>query len=154
MHIHHRRILVLVFTCIFLLGGPALILYATGYRYNLKTHQIVKSALLVAQSSPRRASVILDGQETGSITDTVLRNVSAGTHMIEIQKEGYFRWNKTLAFSPTLATFVSQQLIMASGTGTPILNRMTYFAPLPDENAFVYREAADPQFLRLWNVGA
>lgn len=79
-----------------ILATTAVVLYGKGYRINTSTQQpkILETGLLVATSEPDGAQVFINGNLTTATDDTI--NLSPKTYDVEIVKEGYFPWKKTI----------------------------------------------------------
>ncbi len=72
----------------------AAIFYAMGYRFNQSDLSFEQGGLLQMQSTPSGAKVYIDS--TLQSANTPMRaNLSAGTHTVELQSNGYVAWQKT-----------------------------------------------------------
>src|SRR4030042_222546 len=98
-----RRAIVLpVFFTLVLIGAFLVIRLAQGYRPDLSTRSLRPSGLLVATSVPDGAQIYLDGK-LASATNTTI-NLNPGEYEVEINKEGYTPWQKTLTIKKELVT--------------------------------------------------
>ena len=52
------------------------------------------------KSTPQGANIFIDDEDTGQLTDSVLRYVSFGTHKVRISKENYADWEGTVEVPP------------------------------------------------------
>lgn len=101
------RIAVRIFAAtLFSILAPAAVLYALGYRYDPNEQEVERIAFLLAESSPRQASVFLDDTFIASQTPARAHAVEPGTHTVRIEREDTFPWIKRLAFVGGLATRV------------------------------------------------
>ncbi|MFH1575682.1 MAG: hypothetical protein ABIB55_01935 [Candidatus Nealsonbacteria bacterium] len=93
---------IIFFTCVvlFMLAAPTIILYSQGYRFDFETKKIVQTGGLYFKVAQRSAQVYLNGnlKDTTSIfTNSLLvENLLPKTYYIEISKDGYHSWQKTL----------------------------------------------------------
>ena len=75
---------------------------AQGYRPDFSTKSLLPNGLLVATSNPNGAQLYIDGR-LKSATNTTL-NLSPGEYEVEIKKDGYIPWKKTLIIKKELVT--------------------------------------------------
>jgi dipeptidyl aminopeptidase/acylaminoacyl peptidase len=125
-----RRVIVLgSFFLLVLIGAFFVIRLAQGYRPDLSTHSLRPSGLLVATSVPDGAQIYLDGR-LASATNTTI-NLNPGEYEVEIKKEGYTPWKKTLTIKKELVTkadaylfptYPNLQSLTFTGAQNPILS--------------------------------
>lgn len=127
----YRRILPWAFFLLFCILGPLLIFYTSGYRYNPKKALIERNGTYILDSTPKKAHIFLDGQETGETTPFTLQNVSPGLHTIGIEKHGYAPWKKTLEVKPEQVTFANEVWLWK--TATPTLVEAGIFLNLQED---------------------
>ena len=89
-----RVLLFLLSLIVVPIGTYFLILFAKGYRPNLPEKKLDPTGLLVATSTPDGAQILVNGKVT-SATNTTL-SLSPATYEIEIKKDGFQPWKKTL----------------------------------------------------------
>ena len=82
------------FAIIFTFGSlfVGIILYAKGYRLNLKSKKLQPTGIIAVNSYPKASLVFLNGKLVGA-TDINL-NLQPGEWEIEVKKEGYTSWKK------------------------------------------------------------
>ncbi len=135
------RLLIFLSTLAFILGGTYLMIrYAQGYRPTM-TGTIKGTGLLSAGSFPSAAEVYVNGRLT-TATDNTL-NLDPGDYQIEIKKDGYHTWSKTLKITEELVTETNAQLFPTS----PSLEPLTYTGalspvPAPDGTQLVFTVAS------------
>jgi len=136
-----RRLLIFLTTLIFILLGTTLTIhFAKGYR--LKNGGSVQgTGLLAANSFPPGAEVYLNDRLT-TATDNTL-NLEPGEYQIELKKDGYHSWRKTLAIETELVTQTNATLFPTSPTLEPLtftgaLNPI----PSPDGNQVAFTVAS------------
>jgi len=67
-------------------------------------------------SDPKGAAIWLDGDSTGHVTDFVLVDVTAGSHVIKLTKEGYADWVDTVTVIEDQTTVVGAELQLPPGS--------------------------------------
>lgn len=135
------RLAIFILTIAFVIGGTLLMVrYAKGDR--LTRRGVIKgTGLLSANSFPTGAEVYVDGKLT-TATDSTL-NLEPKSYQIEIKKDGYYNWGKTLDIKAELVTQTNTLLIPTS----PALEPLTYTGavnpvPAPDGNQVAYSVAS------------
>jgi len=98
----------------------SIIAYGRGYRWNFKNKSLNPTGIISINSSPNAAKVYLNGQLKG-ITDINL-TLSPGDYKIEIKKDGYTNWNKTLKLKGELVYTIDAQLFPQNPSLTPLTN--------------------------------
>lgn len=155
------RIFILLSTIIILtiVGGFA-ILFARGYRIDTvdDTLSLSPRGLLVANSDPNGAQVYIDGELKTATNNTI--SLRPGEYKVEIRKQGFLTWSKTLLIEKEEVTQVDAFLLPAapsltaltfSGAQSPTVTgdftKVAYIVPPPAE------ESPDPEELErvgLW----
>lgn len=100
-----KQLLVSLLIFLLLLAATTLvILYGKGYRlgFGEGSPKVSKTGLMVATSLPDGAQVFIDGNLT-TATDNTL-DLLPGEYKVEIKKEGFFPWQKTLRVEKELVT--------------------------------------------------
>lgn len=93
-----RLLLFLFFVLGFLISTPLVVLYTAGYRFDLTHGRIVHMAVLNIQSTPRGASITIDGLPKNERTPAVIETILPGDHLIGLQKTGFLPWETNLRF--------------------------------------------------------
>jgi hypothetical protein len=125
------RILWTSFALIVVVSGTFLaIWFAKGYRPS-RQNLASGNGLLVTNSQPTGARVLIDGRFT-SATDTTLY-LDPGTYDVEMIKDGYFPWRKSLKIEQELVTQANARLFPRA----PSLSSLTFsgainLLPSPD----------------------
>jgi len=96
------------------LGTVFAIFYAKGYRILPQSGRasIEGTGLLVLTSKPDGARVLIDGDFVTATNNTI--NLFPGTYSIEIQKDGYISWKKTIQVKKEVVTQATALLIPAA----------------------------------------
>ncbi len=82
------------------LVGFFVIKLASGYRPDVSTLTLNPTGLLAATSTPNGAQVFIDGKLTSATNTTI--NLAPGTYKIELKKDGFIPWEKTLEIEKEL----------------------------------------------------
>jgi hypothetical protein len=93
-------------------------MYARGYRFDGKGLKFLVNGLLVANSDPDGASVLING-ELKTATDTTL-SLAPGTYDVEIKKEGFMSWKKRLVIEKEIVTEANVSLFRSVPSLTPV----------------------------------
>ncbi len=144
-----RRILPWLYLAIFIIVAPLLILYTSGYRYNIKKAKIERNGTLIIDSNPKGASVIIDDHDTGEKTPISFQNMPPGWHTIRITKDGYHSWQKNLDVRPEQVSFANHVWLWRKTE--PVLDlsgdvRRSQTNPSQDKIALLLRSASSTQF--------
>jgi hypothetical protein len=119
------------------LGTYIAIKFAQGYRPNFKNGTVQGTGLLVANSTPTGAQVFLNGKLTTATDDTL--NLPPGSYQVDIKKDGFTTWTKTLQLQPELVTQTNATLFPS----VPNLKPLTFtgaknLLPSPDGQKIAY----------------
>ena len=125
------------------------ILFARGYRPDPSTKTISPTGLLVATSNPDGAQIYINGTLLSATNTTT--NLSPGHYEVEIKKDGFQPWKKTLTLEPEIVTSASATLfpsvpslkaITSSGAAIPSLS--------PDGTHVAFIQSTQPTSPRLY----
>jgi hypothetical protein len=119
--------------------GFSLILYANGYRLN-KSRELVANGLLVANSDPSGAQIIIDGKLNSATNSTI--TLPLGSYNVKIKKEGYLEWQKQIDISQGIVTEIDASLFPQAVS----LNPITFAGSInptisPDYSKIVYSDS-------------
>lgn len=95
-----RTILFIALTALFLIITPSLIFYSQGWRIDFQTWSFARTGALYIKAVPNSAEVYIEGKLTTTTNflfgTTLLENLLPNTYSINVQKQGYITWEKTL----------------------------------------------------------
>ncbi len=129
MNIRTRRLIAIVFFLIFIIVTPTLILYTAGYRYNIKKQKLNAYGSLVIKTEPSNAQVTVSGLEKDYSTPARINNLNENSYTIDVTKDGYFPWRKTLPVLVQETTFAEDIILFKNQNPTK------YFeSPLPQSS--------------------
>lgn len=124
---------IIFFACLFLfaLAAPLVIGYSQGYRFDFETMKIVQTGGLYFKVAQKSAQVRLNGalKQTTSIftNSSLIENLMPGNYNIEINKEGYHAWQKTLEVKEKQITEAKNIFLIPQNIGFATTN-----SPLPE----------------------
>ncbi len=110
MHYRLRKLIFLLFFSIFIVGAPLLVLYTAGYRLNLTNLRVQQTGVIAISSTPRGASVFLDGVDTGAKTPYVLQRLSPGNYTVTLVRDGYRPWEQRVDVRSGETTYITTTL--------------------------------------------
>jgi hypothetical protein len=113
------------FSRLFFFGTFLLILFliiavTRGYRPNLQKKSLVSTGILAISSDPKAAKVYVNGKLEG-VTDINL-NLEPGEYQVEIKKEGYNSWQKTVKLKGELVLTLEALLFPINPSLSPLTN--------------------------------
>lgn len=118
-----RRIIFYCLLITFIVSAPIIIGYTAGYRYSIKQRRIVTTGIISAQSNPEQARIYFNGALYKDRTPALITNLAPGSYKIEIVREGFHPWNKTLNVESEKTTFTGAVMLFKRGTEPlPILD--------------------------------
>ena len=138
MNLKYRRILYLSFFAIFLAIAPALIIYSTGYRYNLKKNKFEKTGILYLDSMPKGAEIYFDEKYQGQ-TPARFSRLLPDQYLVEIKKNGYSFWQQKLEIKSNLTTFKRDVILFKKNLPINIINgEINILSLVPDQEKIIY----------------
>lgn len=114
MNVKIRAFLFLIALSFVGTAGPALVLYAQGYRYNFNKHKIEQTGVMFVKSYPRSATISINEQVINKRTPTEVPNLLPATYRVVISKDGYTPWQKQLTVQPKQTTFMEDVTLFKS----------------------------------------
>ena len=118
---HKYRVPVFITSILGVLGITwILIQLGNGYRPNFQNRTVALTGLMVTNSEPKGAQVIINGEVRTATDDTL--NLEPGSYQVELKKNGFFPWSKTLQIEPSLVTQTNATLFPS----TTDLKAITY----------------------------
>jgi hypothetical protein len=95
-----RTILFLLCSSLLLFTAPTIILYSQGYRFDFEAKKIVQTGGFYAKTLPKSAEIYINEKlrkKTDFLFGTALiKNLLPKNYEIEIKKQGYYPWKKSL----------------------------------------------------------
>ncbi len=116
----------------FVIIAPLIILYAIGYRPQVSSPIPRPVGVILADASPKRAIITVNDKEYGTLPRSV-PDIEPGMARVEVEKDGYTPWGKTLEVKPTQATDIrSIRLVPAAIEKDTLASNIRLFAASPN----------------------
>jgi len=113
-----RNVIFLIFLGLFLISAPIVVLYTAGFRINSQRMTLVKTGLFSLSSEPKGANIFIDNTDTKQKTNTVIKNIMPGEHVISFVKTGYLPWEKKLEVKENETSFVQKAELFLDSEST------------------------------------
>lgn len=107
-----RKIFKFVLILTFALSAPAVLLFASGYRYNWHKHKIEKTGIVFVDTDPESATVTVDGKPAKETTPVSVSNLLPEEYKVTISRDGYLTWSKTLPVESGRTTFAKGVVLL------------------------------------------
>lgn len=138
----NTRVLYTLFSAaVIVLGTIAAIQYAKGNYRITRQGFVAESGLLSANSFPPGAEVVVNGELLTATDDTVY--LPPGTYEVEIARDGFWPWKKTIELESQLVTQTNAQLFPIAASLSPLtFNGVNNAVPSPDGQKIIYYTAS------------
>lgn len=139
-----RTILFLSFLILFLIIAFLAVFYSMGWRFDWETRKITQPGIFYFKVWPRSVQVYLDG-ELRKKTDfffgsTLIENLLSKEYEVEIKKEGFHAWKKTLEIKRGEVTETKNIVLIPENPNfTIITNKVNDFFFSPDGEKIVLK---------------
>ena len=139
MNITTRKYLFLFFILAFVTITPLVSLYAAGYKFSFSGKILQKTGMLIIDSAPVGASIIIDSEpqqkfinkvrskilsETKEInilkTPAKIKGLIPGNYKVRLEKDGYWPWEKELKITSGNSTFAEDIVIFKNNLPQPL----------------------------------
>ncbi len=147
-----RRIIFYLLALLFVIITPLVIGYTAGFRYNLKQERIIKTGALIIETDPPDAGIALNDTYRKERTPAKIMNLTPGQYRINIIRDGYWDWKKTLGVDSERITFVKDIVLLKNAA--PELYRegaIIDVAISPSDDSIVYR-SDQSSWSELWKI--
>lgn len=147
MTYHKRRVLFLFAVLLFTVAAGPLVFYTFGYRFSWTDFAINATGGIFVVTEPKNASVKIDDKE--SLTslfsgNLFVQNLKPGMYSLEITKDGYSTWAKTLRVAAHNVAEAHVTLVPQKPTETVLAQRPFFdFIASPNARVFFLRERTD-----------
>lgn len=106
---HKITFVYLLLAIVFVITLVYAIMTLTGYRFNVNQRKIEEFGLLQIRSIPDNATVLVDGKKM-SFLDGGRANLTAGKHLVKLEKPGYYNWQKEIDIKTLMAQWLHVRL--------------------------------------------
>lgn len=116
MTLRSRRWIMLTLTALFVISGPLIIFYASGWRFNFSTYKIerVGAIFLPSKNSDitiRLGNRTIENKISEFSKGILIDNLTPKTYYLEVSRPGFQSWSKYLTVEPAIVT-ESQPIIL------------------------------------------
>ena len=154
-HIRQVAVYILMACTVFVIV-TFITLFMLGFRFDAGKGGLEQYAFLQFASSPSGATVSIDGQLVGSKTPNK-SSVPPGKHVIEMWRDGYETWSKTVDVKAGTLTWLNYTLLVPKKlTVESVLNYDTVSGSLasPNGNSILVQKKADIPTFELINLSS
>ncbi|MDP1538866.1 MAG: hypothetical protein Q8M00_02440 [bacterium] len=140
-----RTIIFLVCFFLFILIAPSAVLYSQGYRFDLENKKFTQTGGLFLKVVPRQVDVYIDGK-LNKRTDfffgsALVENLLPKKYKIEVKKEKYHSWEKTLEIKEKGVTEVKNIVLFPQDVNFNVLSSpVEQFWFSPDQRKIILLE--------------
>jgi len=131
-----RTILFSICVFLFLVSASVVVFYSQGYRFDFEKKKITQTGAFYFKVLPRSAQIYFDGKlkkDTDFIFGSALiENLLPKTYNIQIKKEGYISWEKTLEIKEKQVTEAKNIVLIPESLGFTVLSKEVkdfFFSP-------------------------
>ncbi len=150
-----RRIVVYIFMIVSVCVTVTLItLLVLGFRFNIFDGQVEQYAFLQYSSVPSGATVTVDGTKVSAKTPTK-SSVKAGLHQIEMKKDGYKTWSKSIDVKAGTLTWLSYALLIPKNLSVETVENIDQVyssLPTPKSKGLIIQYRPDAPLFELVDV--
>jgi len=147
-----RKRIIIFLTLIIGIGAIAYFLtkLASGYRFDFTNRSLRPTGLLVANSLPNQATVLVNGKAIKNKTATTL-SLTPDEYQVEIKKDGFSSWQKKLLIEKELVvktdaylfpTYPELKPLTFTGAANPVIS--------PDGKKVVFAVDSEDEKAGLW----
>jgi len=129
---------------LFLIVATLTVFYSLGWRFDWKTKKITQPGIFYFKVWPKSVQIYLDN-ELKEKTDfffgsTLVENLLSGEYKVEIKKEGFHTWEKTLEIRKRKVTEAKNIILIPENPNfTIITNEVNDFFFSPDEKKIILK---------------
>ena len=144
-----RNILFFSLVALFILTAPLIVFYSLGWRFDWETKKITRPGIFYFKIYPKNAQIYLNGkfeEKTDFFFGSALvEDLLPQKYNVEIKKEGFHNWSKTLEIKKLKATEIKNVvLVPESPPFTTAHEKIEEFFFSPDNKKVILREKIVP----------
>src|SRR3989344_1791567 len=110
----------LLFFLLFVGILAGVILYARGYRIDVKEKSVSATGIIAVNSFPKAAKIYVNDTLKGATDSNLI--LPPGNYKVEIKKEGYTSWAKSVKLKGELVVNLEPVLFPQNASLTPLTN--------------------------------
>ena len=111
MHQRIRQVLFWLFAIVFVTTAPIIVLYTAGYRYNSVSGRLQRTGVIAVSTTPRGASILLNGTPVEQRTPYVIQRLMPGTYTVTLERKNYRSWTQTIAVDSGRTTYINSTML-------------------------------------------
>ncbi|MBZ9577784.1 WD40 repeat domain-containing protein [Patescibacteria group bacterium] len=143
-----RKILFLFLLILFLIAAPLTVFYSLGWRFDWKTKRVIQPGVFYFKVWPKNVQIYLDNElkeKTDFFFGSVLvENLLSKKYDVEIKKEGFHTWEKTLEIRKREVTEAKNIVLIPENPRFTVMTKETKdFFFSPDGEKIILREEGD-----------
>ncbi|MDA9101278.1 PEGA domain-containing protein [Omnitrophica bacterium] len=149
-----RKILFYLFTLIYVVCCPLLILYSLGYFFDpAQPSPIIQSGLISIATIPKDAQIHIGDKVYSKTTPAEIRNLRQGRYAVRLALEGYQTWQGEVPVLPGKATVLKQILMIPENLKPKLLlaDPFDTFIPIPHTTFFILSSGKHVRDLRVYD---
>ncbi len=122
-----------------------LIALARGYRFSPSDKSLSPTGILVANSNPDGAMILINGKLEGATDQNIV--LKPGTYDVEIKKDGFTSWKRNVRIKGELVVQANALLFPQNPTLSPItsLGVVRAFASISGDRIIIISDEGDPE---------
>lgn len=93
-----------LFTALFFILTPVLLLYSLGYKFNIESKRFIKTGTISIKTDPENARVFLDNIKLEKTTPYILAGLFPGAHTVTLEKEDFYLYKTLVEVRPSFVT--------------------------------------------------
>ncbi len=110
-----RKVFFWFFLLLFLVVTPVIVFYSLGYKFNRLSGAFVRTGAITIETTPREATVSLDGVKIAPTTPCTLREMLPKGYVLTLEKEGFHPYQVAFYVRPSRVTQLEVVLVPKSG---------------------------------------
>lgn len=146
----------IIFSALFAVAAPLVIMYSQGYRIDLVYGTIVKTGGLFLEPRPAPMKIYLDRRfktESNFLFQNIYIGLFPRLYFVEIKKDGYFSWEKRLKVFPKLVTEAKNIYLFPQNIMPKILaQNVKEFYPSQNNKYIAIAQENFPSRLKLYTI--
>lgn len=97
-----RFILLILFSLVFIIITPFVVLNARGYQLSFEEKTLFNTSGIYLKSTPKQASVYINNKLLKRQTPIIIRGLAPGRYLVKVELDGFHGWTKYLETEPEM----------------------------------------------------